>query len=241
MSSDNASAPRSRLRWLVPAMPVVAAFLLALTQIDDPDAFTHLALGRDLVQHRGFPAHEPFSFGSLDRPYYNSEWLFDVVFYLAYLAGGAAGVIVLKAAIVALVTWILWLDSRPPAGDSTPERLIRAAVLTAVVVMMQHRFVERPDIALMAFLAFTIYALNAWISAGRHFIFWLPVLQLVWANTHPSLIVGLVPFLAVLGGGVALQVGSRLLARWWRIPEASIPSWRRLGVVAAVLVGVLAV
>jgi len=227
----------------LPAIPVVSAFMLALTQIDDPDAFTHLALGRDLVQHRGLPAHEPFSFGSLDRPYYNSEWLFDVVLYLGYLAGGAAGVIVLKSAIVALVAWILWLDSRPtdgPEPESSAGQLVRAAVLTAVVVMMHHRFVERPDIALMVFLAFTIYALNAWIRAGRGWIFWLPVVQLVWANTHPSIIVGLVPFVAVLGGGVARQVGAWMVARWWRIPPMAIPSWRRLGVVAAVLVAVLA-
>lgn len=243
VASDTTPPPRSWLRWILPAIPVVSAFVLALTQIDDPDAFTHLALGRDLVQHRGLPAHEPFSFGSLDRPYYNSEWLFDVVLYLGYLTGGAAGVIVLKSAIVALVAWILWLDSRPAEGsesESSTGQLVRAAVLTAVVVMMHHRFVERPDIALMVFLAFTIYALNAWTRSGRRWIFWLPVVQLVWANSHPSIIVGLVPFVAVLGGGVALQVGAWLVARWWRIPSASIPSWRRLGVVAAVLVAVLA-
>src|SRR6185295_9956589 len=187
--SDPAPSSRSWLRWLAPAIPIVSAFLLALTQIDDPDAFTHLALGRDLVQHRGFPAHEPFSFGSLDHAYYNSEWLFGVVFYLGYLVAGAAGVILLKSAIVALVAWILWLDSRPADGaeaDSVAGRLVRSAVLTAVVVMMHHRFVERPDIALMVFLAFTIYALNAWTRAGRRFIFWLPLIQIVWANTHPS-------------------------------------------------------
>src|SRR5262245_55557736 len=240
--SDPAAASRSWIRWLVPAIPVVAAFLLGLTQIDDPDAFTHLALGRDLVQHRGFPTHEPLSFGSLDRPYYTSEWLFDVVFYLSYLAAGAAGAILLKSALVALVAWILWLDSRPAddtEAGSEAGPLVRSAVLTAVVVMMRHRFVERPDIALMVFLAFTINALNAWTRAGRRFIFWLPLLQILWANTHPSIIVGLVPFVAVLGGGVGLQVGSRIVSRWWRIPEAVIPSWRRLGVVAAVLVGVL--
>ena len=154
-------------------IPVISAFLLALTRIDDPDAFTHLALGRDLVQQRGFPAHEPFSFGSLDLPYYNSEWLFDVVFYLAYLVGGTAGVIVLKSAIVALVAWIVWLDSRPGDGsqtDSAPGRLVRSAVLTVVVVMMHHRFVERTDIALMVFLTFpdaeSVYGPLIWVLSA---------------------------------------------------------------------------
>ena len=108
---------------------MVSAFVLALTQIDDPDAFTHLALGRDLVQHRGLPAHEPFSFGSLDRPYYNSEWLFDVVLYLGHLAGGAAGRDRAEVGHRRLVAWILWLDSRPADGaqaESSAGQLVRA-------------------------------------------------------------------------------------------------------------------
>jgi tetratricopeptide (TPR) repeat protein len=240
--SDTAQPSPAWLRWLAPAIPVTAAFALALTRIDDPDAFTHLALGRDLVHQRGFPAHEPFSFASPGAAYYNPEWLFDVVFFLGYLVGGTAGVVVLKASIIALAVWILWLDSRAcrenaavhPAG-----LLIRATILTIVVVMIRHRFVERPDIALMVFLAFTIYALNAYLATGRRWIFLLPALQVVWANTHPSVVVGLAPFVAVLGGGVALRVGARLAARWWRPPAAAIPSWRRLATVAAVLAGVV--
>jgi tetratricopeptide (TPR) repeat protein len=229
------------LRWLAPAIPVAAAFGLALTCIDDPDAFTHLALGRDLVEQRGWPAHEPFSFPSADRPYYNSEWLFDVGLFLAYLAGGTAGVVLLKGAIVALAVGMLWLDSRR-WGDAVGARptglLIRAAVLTMLVLAIRHRFVERPDIALMVFLAFTIYALNAYLDAGRRWVFLLPALQVVWANTHPSVIVGLVPFVAVLGGGTALRVGLRLVRPWWR-PDVGVPPWRKLGAVAAVLAGVL--
>ena len=232
------------LRRLVPLLPVVAAFGLALTRIDDPDAFTHLALGRDLVQRHGFPATEPFTFVSPDHPYYNPEWLFDVVLYVGWLAGGAAGVVLLKAGIVALAVWILWLDSRAwdePSCDRASGLLIRAAVLTAVVLMMRHRFVERPDVALMVFLAFTIYALNAYLAAGRRWVFALPLVQVLWTNTHPSVVVGVIPFLAVLGGGAALRVGLPLVARWWdwRPTDVRVPTWRQLGVVAAVLVGVL--
>jgi len=240
--SDTAQPSPAWLRWLAPAIPVTAAFALALTRIDDPDAFTHLALGRDLVHQRGFPAHEPFSFARPGAPYYNPEWLFDVVFFLGYLVAGTAGVVVLKASIIALAVWILWLDSRASSESAAVHPaglLIRAAILTAVVVMIRHRFVERPDIALMVFLAFTIYALNAYLATGRRWIFLLPALQVVWANTHPSVIVGLAPFAAVLGGGVALRVGARLAARWWRPPAAAIPSWRRLATVAAVLAGVV--
>jgi tetratricopeptide (TPR) repeat protein len=229
------------LRWLAAAIPIGAAFILALTHIDDPDAFTHLALGRDLVEQRSWPTHEPFSFPGAHFPYYNSEWLFDVVLFLAYLTGNTAGVVLLKVALATLAVGILWLDARrwtDEAATGPADLLIRAAVLTALVLMIRHRFVERPDIALMVFLAFTIYALNAYLDAGRPWIFALPVLQIVWANTHPSVIVGLVPFLAVLAGGITLRVGLRLVQRWWR-PAVAVPSWRKLGTVTAVLAGVL--
>jgi tetratricopeptide (TPR) repeat protein len=232
----------SWLRWLAPAIPVAAAFGLALTRIGDPDAFTHLALGRDLVERGGFPAHEPFSFPSADRPYYNSEWLFDVVFYAASRAGGTAAVVLLKAALAALAAWILWLDSRAwrqPQSERSLGLLIRSAVLTATVLMLSHRFVERPDLALMIFLSFTIYALNAYIEGGRRLIFLLPLVWVVWANVHPSVIVGLMPFAAVLGGGLALRIGVLLIARWWQPTAATIPSWRQLATVAGVLVGVV--
>jgi tetratricopeptide (TPR) repeat protein len=230
------------LRWLAPTIPVASAFALALTRIEDPDAFTHLALGRHLVGQRGWPAHEPFSFPSLGHPYYNSEWLFDVGLFLAYLGGGEAGVILLKAALVALAVAFLWLDSRAWGEKAAVQPLgllIRTAMLTALVLMIRHRFVERPDIALMVFLAFTIYALNAYLEAGYRWIVLLPVLQVVWANTHPSAVVGLVPFAAVLGGGVMLRMGLPVIRRWGR-STVTVPTWRQLGVVTAVLAGVLA-
>ncbi len=240
--NDTAQHSPAWLRWLAPAIPVSAAFALAITQIDDPDTFTHLALGRELVYQRGFPAHDPFSFGASDAPYYNPEWLFDVGLFLVYLAAGTAGVVLLKAAIVALAVWILWLDSRAQ-GESAAEAPIglatRAAILTTVVVMIWHRFVERPDIVLMVFLGFTIYALNAYLNTGRHWIYMLPLVQVVWTNMHPSVVVGLVPFAAIIGGGVALRVGTALVKRWWTPTRAAIPSWRQLGVVTAVLASVL--
>jgi tetratricopeptide (TPR) repeat protein len=244
--SDTAPRSPAWLRWLAPAIPTVTTFTLALTRIEDPDAFTHLALGRDLFQRRWFPASDPFGLAFPEAGYYNAEWLFGVVLHLGILAAGPLGVVVLKAAILALAVWILWLDSRAwddAAGARPTALLIRAAVLTAVVVMMRHRFVERPDIVLMVFLAFTIYALNAYLAAGRRWVFLLPALQVLWVNMHPSIIVGLMVFAAVLGGGLALRVGARLVARWCQPSPAAVaalPSWRRLGTVAVVLVATLA-
>jgi tetratricopeptide (TPR) repeat protein len=223
---------------LVATFVVGAAFALGITKVEDWDAFTHLALGREIVRRGGFPDHELFTFPSAALPYYNPEWLFDVVLYLAYVIGGLTGVILLKAGLGALTTLILWKDSglgTPASVDRTVDLTIRAAVLLPLLFMIRYRIVERPDLVLMVFLSFTVYALNAYLSDGRRYLYLLPALQVLWANMHPSTIVAVVPFGAILAGGVLL----RLLERWRRQPITGTPSPRQLRTVALVLGGVL--
>lgn len=190
-------------RRLAGALVVVATFVLGLTRVEDPDAWTHFALGRLIVGLHGFPAHEVLSYPSGAMPFYDTEWLFDVVLYLVWAASGFAGVILLKAGVLALVAWVLWRDailSDEPAGALHP--VLAAAVVLAVMLSIRYRFVERPDLGLMLFLACAILALRAWLVQGRRWIWGLPVLQAVWVNVHPSAIVVMGPIAAVAVGGL---------------------------------------
>ena len=217
---------------------IASAFALGTTKIEDSDAWTHLALGREIVRQGTLPPSEPFTFPSAGMPFYNPEWLFDVVLYLSYAAAGFAGVILLKAALSALLFLILWKDSALPGGersDRITTLMIRMAVLLGCLLMIRPRLVERPDLALMVFLSFTIYALNAYLSHGSRHLYWLPALQVLWANSHPTVLVGMVPFVAFLGGGGAL----RLLRRWRGVDVAGTPSATQLKTVAAVFAAVL--
>lgn len=217
------------------ALVAAAAFLLAVTRVEDPDTWTHLALGRLMVETRGLPAHEVLVFPSGTLPYHNTEWLFDIVLYLVFRAAGLGGVVLFKAATIALAFWVLFKDAtlpREPASDRTLRAIVAAAVLLGCLPMMRHRFIERPDIALMAFLAFTIYALNAYLLEGRRLIFTLPAVHVLWANMHPSVIVTVVPFGAVLAGGTLLH----LLRRGRAVEDSGTPTAQQLKVVAGVLV-----
>jgi tetratricopeptide (TPR) repeat protein len=217
------------------ALVAAAAFALAVTRVEDTDTWTHLALGRLMVETRALPTHEVLVFPSGALPYHNTEWLFDVVLYLVFRAGGIASVVLVKAATVALAFWILWKDAtlnRGPRADAGLRFLIAAAVLLSCLPMVRHRFVERPDIALMVFLGFTIYALDAYLFDNRRWIFLLPAVHVLWANMHPSVIVTVVPFGAALAGGLGLH----LLGRWRGIAIPDTPSAKQLTTVAAVLV-----
>jgi tetratricopeptide (TPR) repeat protein len=222
------------------AIVVTAAFLLGLRQISDSDVWTHLAHGRALVAARGAPPHEPFTYPGAALPYYNTEWLFGVALYATYALGGLTAVVVLKAAFLALTAALLWrtamLGSVAP-GDDTDR--LRAAVGTSVVLAallaMRYRFVERPDVALMVFIAATVYALEAFALEGRRrALFLLVPMTIIWANVHPSVIVAAGPFAAVVAGGVVVWIVSG------RCPNVTgIPTLSQLRVVTVVGVAAL--
>lgn len=223
--------------WVLGGLVVGSAFALGITKVQDSDAWTHLALGREMVARRGFPPHEPFTFPSADMPYHNTEWLFDVVLYLAYTGAGLTGVIVLKSAILALGAWVLWKDASWPEGP-VPGRerslAVAAAVLLAVLLTIRYRFSERPDVAMLLFLAVTIYALNAYLQSGCRLLFALPAVQVLWVNTHPSAVISAGPFAAVLGGGWLLRwIGRRRAGELLGTPSAA-----QLNTIALVLAAV---
>jgi tetratricopeptide (TPR) repeat protein len=223
------------VRRLCEAAVVAAGFLLGLRHITDFDVWTHLAHGRALLAARGLPAHEPFTFPSAAMPYYNTEWLFGVVLYAAHAVGGPAAIIGLKAVLLALVAWLLWRTAMLAPNDRNEPSPLRPVVALATVLggllAMRYRFVERPDVALMVFIAATVYALDAYVVHGRRRALYLLVpMTVIWANVHPSVIVAAGPFGGVLAGGILLHVLSR-----WRGAEApGTPTRAQLRLVAAV-------
>jgi tetratricopeptide (TPR) repeat protein len=217
------------------AVVVTGAFLLGLRQISDSDVWTHLAHGRALVAARGLPAHEPFTYPSAAMPYYNTEWLFGVALYGVYVLGGLTAVVILKAALLAVTAALLWrtavLSSAAPGDDGgRVHDAVAVGVVLAALLAMRYRFVERPDVALMVFIAATIYALDAFIIEGRRRALYLLVpMTMIWANVHPSVIVAGGPFAAVVGGGLVLwTVGRR------RGEIRGAPTFAQLRVVACV-------
>lgn len=231
---------RADVRVVFGAVVAVAAFAFAATAVEDTDAWTHLALGRDLFELGRFPAAERFTFPAATMPYYNPEWLFGLTLYVAYAAAGFPGVVTLKGLVVAAAFAVLFRDALGPGRD--PERratdaAVALAVVAGALLMSRHRFVERPDIVLMLFLALTIHALNRYLDEGRARLLWLmPVMQVVWVNVHPSIVVGMVPYVAVLAGGLV----QRRLHR--RFPGAFplTPSSASLRTIGRVFAAVLA-
>lgn len=175
---------------------LVSVFILGIIKIEDTDTWTHLSFGRWIWENKAIPLTEPFIKTSPPFPYNN--WLFGFSFYTAYHFFGIYGVILLKALIVTIAFLILLRDSLRPYRNIP----VAIVIMAATVIMSRTRFVERPDIFLMVFLPFSIFSLNAFVYDNKKYIYALPMVHMLWANSHTSIPLMFIPFGAFIAGGI---------------------------------------
>lgn len=188
------SIPGAPLRAALIALFLAAVFVLSFTKIEDTDAWTHLNFGRLIWETRQLPSVEPFITTGAPFPYNN--WLFGLVFYLAYAVASFGGVITLKAALATAAFALVLADSLRPHRNIA----ISLAVAAAAFIIVRSRVVERPDLVLFVFLALSAFSLNAYLYEGRKYLYALPLVHLLWGNMHTSIPLMVVPFLAFLIG-----------------------------------------
>ena len=193
------SSTKNRLlRRLLQILFLASVFILALNEIEDPDVWLHLSFGKLIWNLRGFPPTEPFLYTMQGQPFSYSSWLFGFIYYGAYHAFDIYGIIVLKAITVTSALYILFRDSLRPHKNT----IIAILVMSLIVITLRHRFVERPDTFTMVFLAFSIFSINAFIYENKKYLYALPLVHMLWANSHSSINLMFVPFLAFLLGGL---------------------------------------
>jgi len=175
-----------------------SVFILALNEIEDADVWLHLSFGRLIWNLGGFPPTEPFLYTMQGQPFSYSSWLFGLIYYAAYHVFNIYGIIVLKAVTITAALYILFKDSLRPYKNT----VVAVIVMSFIVIALRYRFVERPDTFTMVFLAFSIFSLNAFIYEGKKDLYALPLVHMLWANSHSSINLMFVPFLAFLIGGL---------------------------------------
>ena len=197
---------------------IAAAFLLGLNKIHDPDTWLHLSHGKLIWQTKGMPQIEPFSFVDEGKPYYYPSWLFAVIAYLAHSLSDFYGLVLMKAIVVGTAFGVVYMDSLRPYRQGA----LAAILLLPALWFASDRFVMRPDIFAMLFIALSIHWLNAYLHEGKRYVYALPLVHWAWANTHLSINLMLGIYGAFIVGGFMQR---KLNARGF---DAQAPSGRQL-------------
>jgi hypothetical protein len=196
-------------------MLVGASFVVVRAFNVDPDLWWHIKTGELILSTHKWATTDPYSYTSYGAPWMSCEWLGDVMFAAVYRVGGLRGLEALLIVLASAVMLALYGLATLRSGNSKAGFVGAAVLLTLAEVS----FNLRPQMLGYLFLILTLIALERFRQGKGRAIWLLPVLFLIWINTHGSWIIGLgVIALYVACGLVDFRIGS-LGARRWTKPE----------------------
>ncbi len=175
---------------------------LSARRLGDFDLPWHLANGRIIARDGAIPRVDDLAYTA--RPIEYTEVAGDLLLYASMRLGGPLALQVLTAVVAVGVGVALWARARR-AG---PVAWLSAAVALAA---MNAWLLARPATLGFALLALQLFLLDEHRrapSSGRRALFAVVPLMFLWANTHPSVVLGVI----VLGAYVATRWTSRLWA-----------------------------
>jgi hypothetical protein len=160
------------------------AFVLSVFPIESEDIFSNIVTGKLLWTTKTVPALDPFSFTGphawlLNRP------LPSVIFYWVHELGGLPAIQIFCALLLSATYSLLYLGWT----RRVRQPILPFGVLALTVLASCYWFQTR--IYVFAYL-YTVVALFLVTSRNHRWVAWAIPLQILWINSHPSAILGVV-------------------------------------------------
>ncbi|MCE7972998.1 MAG: tetratricopeptide repeat protein [Leptolyngbya sp. PLA1] len=199
--------------WAVVGALVLLLIGVAVQKVYSADLWWQIRNGEWIIEHADVPTTEMYSYTASGAPLREMRWVYCVVIAKVWSLGEWAPSLV--QALLVSMTWgvLLWPHRRV---------LGHPAIATAVILGLvggSARWVMRPELVTYLMTAAFVVVLDharraAHAGKGSSAVWALPVLQVVWVNTHTTFVFGPLLCLAfLLGDGVARWVTAARAAR----------------------------
>ncbi len=160
--------------------------LLGARYILDLDLGFHLKGGQWIIQNHCVPSQDTYTYTVTGRDYLDIHWLYQVLLYLLYLAGGYTLLSVFNITLIVTVFVITFIRTRSSGAPA----YITVPLLALAVYICEHRFQVRPEILSWVFLGGMLYVLERNEKGKKGLLFLLPLIQVLWANVEGLFVLG---------------------------------------------------
>ena len=166
----------------------VLLFVFSVHNLDSigQDIGRHLKAGEVIWQTKAIPNTNLFSFTEPDARFINHHWLSEVVLYKIFNLFGFPGLILIKVLLIFLSFFLLFLISRKHS------RFWPLAISFALSMLIFIARTEvRPEIFSFVMLGFFLFSIfKAKYENNYRYLWFLPVLELLWVNLHIYFFIG---------------------------------------------------
>lgn len=186
--------PRILSKVTPPFLLALLAALLSAFPAGDPDVYFHLAVGRETLDSGSILDTETLTLISEGKPFYNHEWLFDVILWSAHEAFGPEGVTLIQMAVSACLFLLVAMLALRLGAAPWPTFLLAAVFMP----LFRAHLEARPHIFGYALAAATTLFLLHLKEGRKKALLPLTLVSLAWTNTHGSFPLGVAIWLALL-------------------------------------------
>jgi hypothetical protein len=164
----------------------------------DGDLGRHLVLGKYILSSGTIPTTDLFSNTMSGQPLTPHEWLAEIAYSIAYQTFRLYGVVLLEGILIASTLIWVYLDSME-RGKS----YFAAGIFTAwAAFMTSMHWIARPHLFTFLFLAVWTTGIRKIASGGKYPVWPLPIIMILWANTHGAFIAGFVVWGCYMTGAI---------------------------------------
>ena len=188
-------------------------YIFAIYRIDinDPDIWWHMRNAQYLLQNHHFVRNDLYSFTVAGHAWINHEWLSELPYYFAYRALGLVGLKTLCFLIFdAIFLLLLYLCFQESSNFKASVVVCYFGTFLATV-----SFGPRTILFGYLYLVLLLIVLQRFRSRGQAPLWTIPMLFLLWANTHGSWSLGLIVFFLFIAGGLVGGTWGRVVATRW--------------------------
>ncbi len=192
------------------AIVSLVACAFCLHEVGNSDLFWHLRAGEILASTGEIVRHDLFSYTREGAPWINLEWLSGLVFYLVHRMAGFEALSALSLSLGLLTAFAIFSGTRRLSGSGAFALLL----LFLVFLAGAQRF-ELLRAELFGFLLFSLTLSVSLCHAGTRKVWLLIVVAALWANFHPSALLGpaaaaLLLLFAIVGSGWRRRESKRM-------------------------------
>lgn len=214
---------------LLTAIVFIAIFTMAVRVPADTDTWWHLRSGQFIVENRLIPTTDPFSHSRAGQLWIDHGWLAQIFWYGLYALGGWAAMALALAGLVTLAFWLVWRQIEANVFVAAAS-MVLGAIVSSVV------WAARPQLVSFVLTAVAAYLLHRFKRHQGRLLPWMPLVMLVWVNSHGGFAIGFLLMLAYLAGETVNHLTGHRddpVAGWDRL--------KHLGLVMVICLGVVAV
>lgn len=172
-----------KLSRLITWVVVLAVFAMAARVTMDNDSWWHLRAGQWMVENSSLMQEDLFSYTRAETPWkYPGLWV-EAFMYLIYKWAGPGGLNVWTAGLVALTFFFVW-------KTFTTRGFFAAFVVVAAAVVSNIYWSARPYLITFLLTAVFLWFLEGYRWKDRKNLWALPVLMILWVNSHGAFLVG---------------------------------------------------